>query len=74
MPRMDGIEFLKRLRRDLSTCQIPVLLLSVVDSLDREVEALDLGADDYIGKPIEERRLLSRVRRALFRAHLSRVR
>jgi DNA-binding response OmpR family regulator len=38
-----------------------------------ELQALDLGADDYIGKPLERGRLLSRVRRALFRAHLMRA-
>ena len=71
MPDIDGIELLRRLRRDLSTCQIPVLFLSIVAELDREVEAMDLGADDYITKPVERSRLLSRVRRSLFRAHLA---
>jgi type IV pilus assembly protein PilB len=72
MPVMNGLDLLRRLRRDLSTCQIPVVFLTVVESLDSEVQALDLGADDYIAKPVEKARLLSRVRRALFRAHLIR--
>jgi type IV pilus assembly protein PilB len=72
MPVMDGLELLKRLRGNLDTCQIPVLFLTVVGDLDAEVQALDLGADDYISKPIERVRLLGRVRRALFRAHLLR--
>jgi DNA-binding response OmpR family regulator len=45
----------------------------VVDALDSEAEALNLGADDYITKPIERPRLLSRIRRALFRTHLLRT-
>jgi type IV pilus assembly protein PilB len=72
MPGMDGLELLKKLRHDLSTCQIPVVFLTMVESLDAEAQALDLGADDYISKPVEKVRLLSRVRRALFRAHLMR--
>ncbi|HWW93818.1 MAG TPA: ATPase, T2SS/T4P/T4SS family, partial [Vicinamibacteria bacterium] len=72
MPGMDGLELLKRLRHDLSTCQIPVVFLTMVESLDAEAHALDLGADDYISKPVQKGRLLSRVRRALFRAHLMR--
>jgi CheY-like chemotaxis protein len=73
MPGMDGLELLKKLRHDLSTCQIPVVFLTMVESLDAEAHALDLGADDYISKPVEKTRLLSRVRRALFRAHLMRA-
>jgi CheY-like chemotaxis protein len=72
MPGMDGLELLRKIRGDLSVCQTPVVFLTVIDSLDREVEALNLGADDYIAKPIERARLLGRIRRALFRAHLMR--
>jgi type IV pilus assembly protein PilB len=70
MPGLDGLELLRRLRRDLATCQIPVIFLTVIESLDSEAKALDLGADDYLGKPVERSRLLGRVRRALLRTHL----
>jgi type IV pilus assembly protein PilB len=70
MPGLDGLELLRKLRRDLATCQIPVIFLTVVENLDAEAKALDLGADDYLGKPVERARLLSRVRRALLRTHL----
>jgi DNA-binding response OmpR family regulator len=70
MPGLDGLELLRRLRRDLATCQIPIIFLTVVENLDSEAKALDLGADDYLGKPVERGRLLGRVRRALLRAHL----
>jgi CheY-like chemotaxis protein len=70
MPRLDGLGLLHKVRGDLATCQIPVVFLTVVDSPDREAEALDLGADDYISKPVQRARLLGRVRRALFRSHL----
>jgi type IV pilus assembly protein PilB len=70
MPGMDGLALLQKVRGDLSTCLIPVVFLTVIGAVDSEARALDLGADDYITKPIERTRLLSRVRRALFRAHL----
>jgi len=70
MPGLDGLELLRKLRNDLATCQIPVIFLTVLDSLDAEAKALDLGADDYLGKPVQRARLLSRIRRALLRAHL----
>jgi type IV pilus assembly protein PilB len=72
MPVLDGLEFLKRLRKDLSTCQIPVVFLTVVDTPDAEARALDLGADDYVAKAAPRGRLLSRVRRALYRGQLLR--
>jgi type IV pilus assembly protein PilB len=74
MPEMDGLELLEKIRGDLSTRHIPVLFLTGVQSADAEVQAYDLGADDYISKPVDQRMLLSRVRRSLFRAHLLRVR
>jgi CheY-like chemotaxis protein len=70
MPGMDGLELLRKLRRDLSTCQIPVVFLTVVDAIDSEAQALDLGADDYITKPVQRGRLLGRIRRSLLRAQL----
>jgi type IV pilus assembly protein PilB len=70
MPGMDGLELLKRLRGDLATRQIPILFLTVVDSLEDEARAFDLGADDYITKPIQRSRLLGRIQRALVRGHL----
>jgi type IV pilus assembly protein PilB len=72
MPGQDGLELLRRLRHDLATCQIPVLFLTVVEDLSEEVRALDLGADDYINKPVEGARLVGRVRRALLRAQMLR--
>ena len=70
MPGLDGMGLLRRLRGDLSTCQIPVIFLTVVESLDTEAQALNLGADDYLSKPVQASRLLGRIRRSLFRAHL----
>jgi type IV pilus assembly protein PilB len=73
MPEMDGLELLERVRGELSTRHIPVIFLTGVESVEAEVRAYDLGADDYLSKPLQEKLLLSRVRRSLVRAHLLQV-
>jgi type IV pilus assembly protein PilB len=69
MPGMDGLQLLEKVRGDLSTRHIPVVFLSGIGSVDTQIQAFNLGADDYISKPIEDRLLLGRIRRSLFRAH-----
>jgi len=64
MPRMNGIELTKAVRR---ISLIPIIVLSVRDTDDSKVNALDEGADDYITKPFRTPELLARVR-----AHLRR--
>ncbi|RZU42313.1 response regulator transcription factor [Edaphobacter modestus] len=64
MPRMNGIELTKEVRR---TSLVPIIVLSVRDTDDSKVSALDEGADDYITKPFRTPELLARVR-----AHLRR--
>jgi type IV pilus assembly protein PilB len=68
MPTMDGIEMVKALRADPSTRDIAILMLTSEDSLDSETSALDAGADDYILKPVEPRRLAARVKALLARS------
>jgi CheY-like chemotaxis protein len=74
MPGMDGLELLERIRGNLSTRDIPVVFLTGMPEIEKEIHAYDLGADDYIAKPIQEKLLLSRLRGSLLRAHLLRVR
>jgi two-component system OmpR family response regulator len=60
LPRMNGLEVLKRLRgRD---SRVPVLLLTALDGVDDRVRGLDLGADDYLAKPFQLAELEARVR------------
>jgi two-component system, OmpR family, alkaline phosphatase synthesis response regulator PhoP len=66
MPILDGFETCKRLKSDPRTSQIPVIFLTASSSEVDEVLGLELGADDYIQKPISPRKLVARVR-ALFR-------
>lgn len=65
MPNMDGLELCRKLRT-LST--VPILVLSARGDEKTKVEALDLGADDYVTKPFGIEELLARVRVALRRA------
>ena len=66
LPDMTGIEVLKRIREWSKT---PVIFLTVRDSDDDKVAALDGGADDYLTKPFSVLELLARVRVALRHAH-----
>jgi type IV pilus assembly protein PilB len=73
LPGMDGLELLEKVRGDLSTRHIPVIFLTAIESKDVEMQAYNLGADDYVTKPFQANLLLSRIRRSLFRAHLLKV-
>src|SRR5215813_8230304 len=59
LPDMDGLEVLRRLRRRKS--RVPVLILTARDSIQKRVEGLNLGADDYLGKPFALAELEARV-------------
>ncbi len=65
MPRMDGMELLRRLRE---TSELPVIFLTSKDEEADEEAGLALGADDYIAKPFSQRLLLARIRAILRRA------
>lgn len=66
MPRLDGWGALAELRRRNVPC--PVLMLTHVNEIASRVRGLDLGADDYIGKPCSPHELVARVRALLRRA------
>jgi two-component system, OmpR family, alkaline phosphatase synthesis response regulator PhoP len=70
MPEMDGWEVCKQLMRDERTARIPVIFLTAKGSEVDEVVGLELGADDYIVKPISIRKLIARVKTALRRREL----
>ena len=64
LPQLNGMEVLRRLRREKST---PVILLTARDAVMDKVAGLDAGADDYITKPFAIEELLARIRVALKR-------
>ncbi|HLK24098.1 MAG TPA: response regulator transcription factor [Caulobacteraceae bacterium] len=65
MPRMDGMEVLRRLRQ---TSELPVIILTSKDEEIDEILGFNLGADDYIHKPFSQRLLIERVKAVLRRA------
>src|SRR6201994_765064 len=65
MPGMGGIEACRRIRR--IHAKMPILMLTVRDSEDDKVEALEAGADDYVTKPFQTRELTARIRAAIRR-------
>lgn len=67
MPGMAGIETCRAMRR--ASPRLPIVMLTVRDSEDDKVEALDAGADDYITKPFHLRELTARLRAAVRRGH-----
>ena len=69
LPELDGLEVCRRLRRDASTASVPIIMLTAKsDEVDRIV-GLEIGADDYVGKPFSPKELVARVRAVLRRAH-----
>jgi diguanylate cyclase (GGDEF)-like protein len=62
MPGMSGIETLRSLRQSRSVSDLPVIMVTAKDSSEDMVEALDLGANDYVTKPIDYAVALARIR------------
>ena len=62
MPRLDGRELVRRLRRDPETEYLAVILLTAQAEHEQRISGLETGADDYLGKPFEMRHLDVRVR------------
>lgn len=67
MPRMDGEQFCRAMRAEPALKDIPVLMLTVKQTADEELEALHFGVDDFVVKPFRSPELLARVRAALRR-------
>jgi two-component system, OmpR family, KDP operon response regulator KdpE len=66
MPKLDGLELCRRVR---AISQVPIIILSAKGEEKTKVEALDIGADDFVTKPFGIDELLARVRASLRRAH-----
>jgi two-component system KDP operon response regulator KdpE len=65
MPGMDGIELTRRVREQSG---IPIIVLSAIGQERKKVEALEVGADDYVTKPFSMGELLARIKSVLRRA------
>ncbi|MDH7794506.1 MULTISPECIES: PleD family two-component system response regulator [unclassified Beijerinckia] len=62
MPEMDGFEVCRRLKADPATAHIPVIMVTALDQPADRVKGLEMGADDFLTKPVDEVALIARVR------------
>jgi two-component system, cell cycle response regulator len=65
MPGMDGFEVCRRLKSDVATAHLPVILVTALDQPADRLKGLEAGADDFVTKPINEVALLARVKSLL---------
>jgi len=68
LPGGNGIELLRRLKRDDATREVPVIMLTAKTTEDNVVQGLDIGADDYVTKPFAPRELIARINALLRRS------
>ena len=72
MPEIDGLEVLRHVRDDPRTARIPVVFLTANTEEAHKLEAIDLGADDYVHKPFSMEELTARVAMHLRRSERER--
>ncbi|MBI5582347.1 MAG: sigma-54-dependent Fis family transcriptional regulator [Deltaproteobacteria bacterium] len=65
LPRMDGIEVVRRIKAGRQSRFIPVIMVTALTEVEERVRGLDAGADDYITKPFQSFELLARIRSML---------
>ncbi|KKC38870.1 response regulator PleD [Devosia epidermidihirudinis] len=62
MPGMDGFEVCRRLKADPKTHHLPVLMVTALDQASDRVKGLEVGADDFLTKPVDDMQLMARVK------------
>ena len=65
MPGMDGYELCRRLRADPVTALLPIVLVTSLDAQEERIKGLEVGADDFLSKPVKWEELFARVRSLL---------
>lgn len=70
MPEMDGFQVLERLKADLKLRDVPVIVTSAVEGLDSVVRCIELGAEDYLSKPVNAVLLKARIGASLEKKRL----
>ena len=70
MPELDGYGLLERIRGDLALRDLPVIVTSSLDGLDGIVRCIELGAEDYLAKPVNPTLLRARIRASLEKKRL----
>ncbi len=65
MPTIDGFEVCRRLKSQPNTADIPIIFLTALDLIEQEKIGYEIGAADYITKPVDAERLISSINKAL---------
>ena len=77
MPEMDGFELLSAIKQRRDCCDIPVIFLTGMQGYDREIKCLEMGAVDYIHKPVQPQLVLTRIKTHMeldaYRQHLTKL-
>ncbi|MCS6966368.1 MAG: response regulator [Candidatus Kapabacteria bacterium] len=72
MPQMDGYTTVRRLRQQEETALVPVVIVTALNDVSNQVRAIEAGADDFLGKPVDERLLIAKVKLLTTLSHLRR--
>ena len=62
MPRMDGYETVKQMREDEQLKDIPVVIVTALNDVQTQIKAIEMGADDFLSKPVEEKLLIAKAK------------
>ena len=69
LPELDGLEVCRRLKGDVKTSSIPIIMLTAKNEEIDKILGLELGADDYLTKPFSPRELIARIKAVLRRSN-----
>lgn len=69
MGEMSGFQFARKLKEDKTTAQIPIIFITALDQEDNIVKGLNIGADDYMAKPLSMKEVKARVKAVLRRTN-----
>ncbi|MBZ0233156.1 MAG: diguanylate cyclase [Deltaproteobacteria bacterium] len=69
MPRADGLQVVQTLRHRSATANVPVIMVSASSEKERRVAALEMGADDFVAKPVDPDELMARIKVQLRHVH-----
>jgi len=70
MPKMDGFEVCRRLKKDVKTAHIPILIVTALSDRKERLMGIEAGANDFLNKPIDMQDVILRVGNAVYAKHL----